>query len=133
MRFRSGHLGNNVRAGAAAMPAHNLLPITIVIVAQVMGQVSAQAQPRARANEAGVPQAAVSDPVQVERGKALYGVRCTFCHGADARGGEGGPNLVRSGLVLNDIKGELIAPVLQNGRAEMGMRTRPERTRFGPP
>jgi mono/diheme cytochrome c family protein len=28
---------------------------------------------------------------------------------------------VRSGLVLNDIKGELIAPVLQNGRPEMGM------------
>ena len=26
------------------------------------------------------------DPGAVERGKALYGVNCTFCHGADARG-----------------------------------------------
>jgi len=99
------------------MLAHILLTVTIAAAALVAEQGSAQAQTRARANEAG----AVSDPAQVERGKALYGVRCTFCHGADARGGEGGPNLVRSGLVLNDTKGELIAPVLQNGRPEMGM------------
>ena len=99
------------------MLTHILLTVTIAAAALVAEQGSAQAQTRARANEAG----AVSDPAQVERGKALYGVRCTFCHGADARGGEGGPNLVRSGLVLNDTKGELIAPVLQNGRPEMGM------------
>jgi len=106
MRFHSGMLA---------------LPSTIAIVALIAGQASAQAPRPARGNATGVPQAAVSDPAQVERGKALYGVRCTFCHGADARGGEGGPNLVRSGLVLNDLKGELIAPVLQNGRPEMGM------------
>jgi cytochrome c oxidase cbb3-type subunit 3 len=98
-----------------------LLPVMIVLIAQVAGEASAQAQTRARGQAAGVPQAAASDPAQVERGKALYGVRCTFCHGADARGGEGGPNLVRSGLVLNDVKGELIALVLQNGRPEMRM------------
>jgi cytochrome c oxidase cbb3-type subunit 3 len=55
----------------------------------------------------------------VERGKALYGVHCNFCHGSDARGGEGGPNLLRSDLVLNDQNGELITPVVQNGRGEM--------------
>jgi cytochrome c oxidase cbb3-type subunit III len=115
MRFHNrSSLGNNVSAGANEMRAHALLPIVIVILAQVAGQASAQAQTRASGS-------AAIDPIQVERGKALYGVRCTFCHGADARGGEGGPNLVRSGLVLNDIKGELIAPVLQNGRPEMGM------------
>ncbi len=108
MRFRSG------------MRAHLFLPIMIVIVALAAGQLSAQAQTRA-AGGATVDSRQPNDPVQVERGKALYGVRCTFCHGADARGGEGGPNLVRSGLVLNDIKGELITPVLQNGRPEMGM------------
>jgi mono/diheme cytochrome c family protein len=47
-------------------------------------------------------------------------VNCTFCHGADARGGDGGgPNLLRSGLVLDDQAGELIAPVIQNGRGAM--------------
>jgi len=49
----------------------------------------------------------------------MYGVHCNFCHGSDARGGEGGPNLIRSELVLNDKSGELMAPVVQNGRGEM--------------
>jgi cytochrome c oxidase cbb3-type subunit III len=60
-----------------------------------------------------------ADAATLERGKAIYGVNCNFCHGSDARGGEGGPNLLRSELVLNDIKGELISPVVQNGRGEM--------------
>ena len=65
------------------------------------------------------PERPPADPAVVERGKALYGVNCNFCHGSDARGGEGGPNLLRSELVLNDQNGELIAPVVQNGRGEM--------------
>jgi mono/diheme cytochrome c family protein len=67
------------------------------------------------------PQHAPGDPAAIERGKAVYGVQCAFCHGSDARGGEGGPNLLRSELVLNDQKGELIAPVVQNGRVDAGM------------
>ncbi len=65
------------------------------------------------------PQHAPSDPAAVERGKALYGVHCNFCHGSDARGGEGGPNLLRSDVVLNDKNGEVIATVVQNGKGEM--------------
>jgi cytochrome c oxidase cbb3-type subunit 3 len=57
----------------------------------------------------------------IERGKALYGVNCQFCHGSDARGGEGGPNLLRAEIVLNDQNGELIGPVIQNGRIDQGM------------
>ena len=55
----------------------------------------------------------------LDRGKALYGVHCNFCHGSDARGGEGGPNLLRSELVLNDQNGEALTPVIRNGRGEM--------------
>src|SRR5690348_2022502 len=119
-----------MKAAYLTMGTRAVLPIVIVIAAQMAVQLAAQAPPRGR-NATGAAQVAAggatadartpSDPAQVERGKALYGVRCTFCHGADARGGEGGPNLVRSGLVLNDTKGELIAPVLQIGRPEMGM------------
>jgi cytochrome c oxidase cbb3-type subunit III len=65
------------------------------------------------------PPRAPGDPAMVARGKAIYGVNCNFCHGSDARGGEGGPNLLRSDLVLNDQSGERIAPVIQNGRGEM--------------
>jgi mono/diheme cytochrome c family protein len=46
-------------------------------------------------------------------------VQCNFCHGSDARGGEGGPNLLRSELVLKDENGELIAPVVRGGREGM--------------
>jgi cytochrome c oxidase cbb3-type subunit 3 len=66
------------------------------------------------------PQRAPGDPAMVERGKTIYGAQCAFCHGQDARGGgEGGPSLIRSEVVLRDQKGELIAPVVQNGRPGM--------------
>jgi cytochrome c oxidase cbb3-type subunit 3 len=63
-----------------------------------------------------------ADPAVVERGKAIYGIRCGACHGADLRGGDqGGPNLLRSEIVLMDQKGEGIIPIIQNGRQSPGM------------
>jgi mono/diheme cytochrome c family protein len=62
-----------------------------------------------------------ADPAALERGKAAYGTYCSFCHGADTRGGDGGPSLLRSGVVLDDQNGELIGPVILNGRADRGM------------
>jgi cytochrome c oxidase cbb3-type subunit 3 len=44
------------------------------------------------------------------RGKALYKSTCASCHASDIRGVEGkGNNLLRSGIVLSDKAGELIA------------------------
>jgi cytochrome c oxidase cbb3-type subunit 3 len=58
-----------------------------------------------------------ADPAVVARGKAVFSGSCGACHGVDGRGGQlGGANLLRSQLVLNDKDGELIAPVVQNGR-----------------
>jgi cytochrome c oxidase cbb3-type subunit 3 len=57
------------------------------------------------------------DPAVLERGRGIYVGSCGACHGVDARGGQlGGPNLLRSQLVLSDQDGELIAPVVKNGR-----------------
>ena len=67
------------------------------------------------------PQHPPGDPASIERGRALYGVNCQFCHGSDARGGEGGPNLIRAEVVLNDMNGELIGPIVVNGRMDQGM------------
>src|SRR5262252_9943456 len=67
------------------------------------------------------PNRPAGDPASIERGKALYGVNCQFCHGADTRGGDSGPSLLRSGLVLDDQRGELIAPVVREGRPDRGM------------
>src|SRR5947208_7274597 len=52
------------------------------------------------------PQRPPADPAAVERGRGMFSVNCAFCHGSDARGGEGGPNLIRSQMVLNDQHGE---------------------------
>jgi cytochrome c oxidase cbb3-type subunit 3 len=63
-----------------------------------------------------------ADAQTIARGKAVFGVNCVACHGADARGGQlNGPNLLRSQLVLADQNGELLTPVIQNGRPERGM------------
>jgi cytochrome c oxidase cbb3-type subunit III len=62
------------------------------------------------------------DAAAVERGKTLYGIQCTGCHGADLRGGDmGGPNLLRSQAVLGDLDGEKVIPILQGSREDAGM------------
>jgi cytochrome c oxidase cbb3-type subunit 3 len=62
------------------------------------------------------------DPAQIARGKTLYGISCTSCHGADLRGGDlGGPNLLRSQVALSDRDGELIIPIIQGSRQDGGM------------
>jgi mono/diheme cytochrome c family protein len=101
----------------------------MAVRAQTPAQSSAQAPPQTRPATTvrgggggfgdEFPQREKADQATVDRGKALYGVQCNFCHGSDARGGEGGPNLLRSDLVLNDKNGESIAQVVQNGRGEM--------------
>jgi cytochrome c oxidase cbb3-type subunit III len=69
------------------------------------------------------------DPAVIERGKAAYAVTCSACHGVDLRGGQlGGPNLLRSQLMLNDQHGELLIPVVHNGRPERGMPPMPSMT-----
>ena len=61
------------------------------------------------------------DPAQIARGKTLYGISCTGCHGADLRGGDiGGPNLLRSQVALSDRDGELIVPMIQGSRKDSG-------------
>lgn len=61
------------------------------------------------------------DPASVARGKSNFVATCGFCHGSNAKGGEKGPDLLRSVLVLDDEKGKNIAPVILKGRPEKGM------------
>src|SRR5260370_26961779 len=93
--------------------------ILLVLAATHLLAQTPPAPPVRRGPAASFPQRAPADPAVIERGKALYGVNCNFCHGSDARGGEGGPNLLRSDITLNDLQGELIAPVVQTVLGEM--------------
>ncbi|HZC42571.1 MAG TPA: c-type cytochrome [Acidobacteriaceae bacterium] len=56
----------------------------------------------------------------VQRGRADFQRSCAICHGTEAMGGVG-PNLVQSSLVRHDENGNLIAPVIQDGRPDKGM------------
>src|SRR5262245_48976731 len=54
-------------------------------------------------------------------GQAIFAAQCAFCHGRDATGGAGGPDLTDSALVGKDVNGDLIGPVVRGGRPEKGM------------
>ncbi len=67
------------------------------------------------------------DAAAAARGEKLYVPTCGFCHGEKARGAEG-PNLIRSAVVLDDEKGELIGPTIRKGRPDKGMPAFPKFT-----
>src|SRR5277367_49174 len=56
------------------------------------------------------------DQTAVERGRDLLVARCGFCHGANARGGQRGPDLTRSALVQDDEGGTQLGELLRVGR-----------------
>ncbi len=60
-------------------------------------------------------------PALVQNGDSFFQQNCSFCHGRDAGGGEGGPDLRRSKLVTEDVDGDKIGTVVRNGRPEKGM------------
>lgn len=98
---------------------------TACVLAASLGVSSAQTTTRSpqtpsTARRAGTPAKAYS-PVLVEDGKALFRQDCSFCHGRNATGGEGGPDLTRSKLVTSDVGGDKISVVVRNGRADKGM------------
>jgi cytochrome c oxidase cbb3-type subunit III len=111
--------------GAAALAANQS---SISLAAQQSGanQGSPQApakspSPPAPRRPSAYPVRPAADPAVVQQGRQIFSANCSFCHGSDARGGEGGPNLIRSELVMDDNNGEVIATVVQNGRPEKGM------------
>jgi mono/diheme cytochrome c family protein len=62
-----------------------------------------------------------TDAAAVERGQMLLVNQCGFCHGANARGGSGGPDLTRSVVVQTDEAGKQIGEFLAAGRPDKGM------------
>jgi cytochrome c oxidase cbb3-type subunit 3 len=56
----------------------------------------------------------------VSAGKRRFQQTCGFCHGPDGRGASG-PDLIRSSLVSHDENGNLLGPIVRNGRPEKGM------------
>jgi cytochrome c oxidase cbb3-type subunit III len=110
--------------------------LALVLLAAVVPFMSAQAPagpppataspqatpPPARRGGAGaVGEYKTYDAATLERGKRIYTANCAFCHGGNAKGGESGPDLIRSVTVLHDEDGELIGNIVLNGRPDKGM------------
>ncbi len=60
-------------------------------------------------------------PEVLESGVKIYTANCAFCHGGGAKGGETGPSLVRSEIVLHDEDGKLLGAFIHVGRPDKGM------------
>jgi cytochrome c oxidase cbb3-type subunit 3 len=60
------------------------------------------------------------DAASVERGRAAFKSSCGFCHGEDATGNRA-PDLLRSISLSHDTNGEVVAPIIKNGRPDKGM------------
>jgi cytochrome c oxidase cbb3-type subunit III len=109
-----------------------ILPSAVVLALSALRVLAAQQPPAPTPAAPPVPtprsdqtfpaqQRPLADPAVIEHGKTLYGINCRMCHGPDLRGGDmGGINLLRSALVLKDEDGELILPVVTQGRFPQG-------------
>jgi cytochrome c oxidase cbb3-type subunit 3 len=111
---QNGHLRRGVWSAVCALAGAVLL--SCMLVAQ-------QAADAARGAPAEVVSASRNDPMAkpgVRQGQVLFSNNCAGCHGPFAKGGIG-PSLIASTLVRHDVDGELIAPVVHDGRASQGM------------
>jgi len=109
------------RVPVFSIPAIALAGIAFIIAPiRLMGQVSSGSKPKNAPTNLATPDE--PDAQSTTRGKVIFSTNCAFCHGASATGGDTGPSLVRSELVLHDHgTGEEISPVLASGRPAKGM------------
>ena len=109
-----------------------LAPAALALFFGMSLQISAQTQNTGAAKTAQTPPARRAfagggrnykeyPPEVLEDGHKLFSQNCAFCHGANAKGGETGPDLLRSVVVLDDDNGEKIGQVVLNGRPDKGM------------
>jgi cytochrome c oxidase cbb3-type subunit III len=61
------------------------------------------------------------DEAALARARPVFAAQCGFCHGNDARGRAGGPDLARSLVVLGDTGGKELAGYIRTGRPDRGM------------
>jgi len=71
--------------------------------------------------QAGSSDKQIVDPEAADRGKKTYIAECITCHGASARGGPNGADLVRSLVVLHDRYGSQLGPFLKKGHPTQSM------------
>ncbi len=94
---------------------------TSFIVLSIISPALAATLSTGAAAERQAPAAPQYAPKDIRAGEPLFVTYCGFCHGRDAMGGQTGPDLTRSALVAEDVRGDKIGPVVHNGRPDKGM------------
>lgn len=108
--------------------ASRLLPFGLLAASVVVFCGALEFSSAARgAAQGGVPdgmQAPVATPNSnlATQGQQIFQTNCSFCHGIDARGGaQGGPDLVTSQIVRQDVGGKQLGAFIHVGRPDKGM------------
>ena len=65
------------------------------------------------AGQAGPTERQKIDAAAATRGRAVYAQYCINCHGSNVKGGDSGPDLIRSVIVLRDRLGADIGPAMK--------------------
>ena len=131
-RLSDDQIKNIIHNGRGKMPPVGELPAAdLTALLHFLGSTTETAPgggmaetPNASAPEASAKLNTAPLPVhseQAEKGKGIFEQNCAFCHGRDAMGGESGPDLTRSKLVISDSGGDKISNVVLNGRIEKKM------------
>ena len=83
------------------------------------GQGRGGAPPAAPSTVTQISRTPVVDPAAHDRGRALWASHCIDCHGAQARGSDSGPNIIRTKTVNFDrsasVTGSVLGPFLKAG------------------
>jgi mono/diheme cytochrome c family protein len=115
-RMEEGKIAEMIHTGKGRMPGFpNLQNGELTALLHYL--TSADTSPHAAAKDAKADEASGL----AQAGGALFQQNCAFCHGRDAMGGETGPDLTQSNLVLDDTTGEKIAAVVREGRPDNKM------------
>ena len=93
-------------------PWAGVVACVAVWVLHTGAQTTRPAMPRAGVGPADRP---VVDPAAADRGRSVWVAECITCHGAQARGTETAPSLIRSLVVLRDRYGTHLGPFLKKG------------------
>jgi len=115
-RLKEPQIVELVHTGKGRMPAFpKITGDEMTELVRYLSTIETPAQPATAAS------APTSVSAEVTAGNTVFQQNCAFCHGRDTMGGESGPDLTRSKLVLADVNGDKISEVVRNGRPEKKM------------
>ncbi len=108
-----------IRSGKGRMPAFTKLPDTEL--RGLLQYLATAAPPVLPAKSTAAAWKGAELSTDAAAGNSLFQQNCAFCHGRDAMGGETGPDLTQSKLVLEDKDGSKISAVVHEGRLDKKM------------